>query len=199
MRGAWSIDYPKADRQFVQGVRRLTRLNVRSVEQVVNLGSDDIMAAVAELRMIGMRANFFQDHPAARTFVAFGGSEYDGGAAHIGEPEGISGRLADHDLGSRGDGDLGEVDIVEELGVGFVFDTGWAFKGWRRFLPRTSLQAPVTTRRRSRSRVIFQENVIGPVGVAFSSAANGRCRAEAHGHASSMVKHEQPRDTRQRA
>lgn len=43
MRGAWSIDYPKADRQFVQGVRRLTRLNVRSVEQVVDLESDDIM------------------------------------------------------------------------------------------------------------------------------------------------------------
>ena len=43
MRGAWSIDYPKADRQFVQGVRRLTRLNVASVEQVVNMESDDIM------------------------------------------------------------------------------------------------------------------------------------------------------------
>ncbi len=43
MRGAWTIDYPKADRQFVQGVRRLTRLNVRSVEQVVSLNSDDIM------------------------------------------------------------------------------------------------------------------------------------------------------------
>jgi hypothetical protein len=42
-RGHWSIDYPKADRQFVQGVRRLTRLNVRSVEQVVNLDSDEIM------------------------------------------------------------------------------------------------------------------------------------------------------------
>lgn len=43
MRGAWSIDYPKADRQFVQGVRRLTRLHVRSVEQVVSLNNDDIM------------------------------------------------------------------------------------------------------------------------------------------------------------
>lgn len=41
MRGAWSIDYPKADRQFVQGVRRLTRLNVRSVEQAVNLDNGD--------------------------------------------------------------------------------------------------------------------------------------------------------------
>jgi hypothetical protein len=42
MRGNWTIDYPKADRQFVQGVRRLTRIHTRSVEQVVNLDSDDI-------------------------------------------------------------------------------------------------------------------------------------------------------------
>ena len=42
MRGNWTIDYPKADRQFVQGVRRLTRLSTRSVEQVVDLDSDEI-------------------------------------------------------------------------------------------------------------------------------------------------------------
>lgn len=42
MRGSWSIDYPKADRQFMSGVRRLTRLHVRSVEQIVDLESDDI-------------------------------------------------------------------------------------------------------------------------------------------------------------
>lgn len=42
MRGSWSIDYPKADRQFVQGVRRLTRLHVRSTEHVVSLDDDDI-------------------------------------------------------------------------------------------------------------------------------------------------------------
>ena len=42
MRGHWAIDYPKADRQFVQGVRRLTRLNVRSIEQVVDLEGDEI-------------------------------------------------------------------------------------------------------------------------------------------------------------
>ena len=42
MRGYWSIDYPKADRQFVQGVRRLTRLHTRSVEEVVDLESDRI-------------------------------------------------------------------------------------------------------------------------------------------------------------
>lgn len=38
----WTIDYPKADRQFVQGVRRLSRVHVRSVEQVVDLDSDEI-------------------------------------------------------------------------------------------------------------------------------------------------------------
>lgn len=42
MRGSWSTDYPKADRQFVQGVRRLTRIQTRSVEEVVDLDSDEI-------------------------------------------------------------------------------------------------------------------------------------------------------------
>lgn len=42
MRGSWATDYPKADRQFVMGVRRLSRLNVRSVEEVVDLDSDKI-------------------------------------------------------------------------------------------------------------------------------------------------------------
>jgi len=41
-RGYWTIDYPKADRQFVQGIRRLTRIHTRSVEEVVDLDSDKI-------------------------------------------------------------------------------------------------------------------------------------------------------------
>lgn len=41
-RGAWATDYPKADRQFLQGVRRLTRIHVRSMEEVVDLDSDAI-------------------------------------------------------------------------------------------------------------------------------------------------------------
>jgi hypothetical protein len=41
-RGGWATDYPKADRQFVQGVRRLTRLHTKSVEQVVDLDGDEI-------------------------------------------------------------------------------------------------------------------------------------------------------------
>jgi hypothetical protein len=40
--GPWAIDYPKADRQFVQGLRRLTRIHTRSVEQVVDFADDDI-------------------------------------------------------------------------------------------------------------------------------------------------------------
>lgn len=41
-RGSWPTDYPKADRQFVQGVRRFTRIHVRSSEQVVDLDTDEI-------------------------------------------------------------------------------------------------------------------------------------------------------------
>jgi hypothetical protein len=39
---SWGIDSPKADRQFVQGVRRLTRVHTRSIEEVVNLDSEEI-------------------------------------------------------------------------------------------------------------------------------------------------------------
>jgi hypothetical protein len=38
----WTQDYPRADRHFVQAVRRLTRLHVRSVEQPVNLDEGDV-------------------------------------------------------------------------------------------------------------------------------------------------------------
>ena len=38
----WTTDYPKADRQFVQGVRRLTRLQTRSVEEVIEPESDEL-------------------------------------------------------------------------------------------------------------------------------------------------------------
>jgi hypothetical protein len=37
---SWSRDYPKADRQFLIALRRLTRINARPVEQVVDLDSD---------------------------------------------------------------------------------------------------------------------------------------------------------------
>src|SRR5271169_2871578 len=40
--GSWSRDYPKADRQFLIALKRLTRINGRSTEQVVDLDHDDI-------------------------------------------------------------------------------------------------------------------------------------------------------------
>src|SRR5579864_4180949 len=37
----WTIDYPRSDRHLLQGVRRLTRIDTRSVEQVVDLDGTD--------------------------------------------------------------------------------------------------------------------------------------------------------------
>ena len=41
-RGAWGADWPRADRHLSEGIRRLTRLHIRSVEQVVDIDSDEI-------------------------------------------------------------------------------------------------------------------------------------------------------------
>lgn len=38
---SWTQDYPRADRHFAAALRRLTRINARSVEQPVNLDDDD--------------------------------------------------------------------------------------------------------------------------------------------------------------
>ncbi len=39
----WTIDYPRSDRHLLQGIRRLTLIDTRSVEQVVDLdGTDDV-------------------------------------------------------------------------------------------------------------------------------------------------------------
>jgi hypothetical protein len=38
----WAADYPKADRQFAQGVKRLTLIDARSTEHVVDANSDDL-------------------------------------------------------------------------------------------------------------------------------------------------------------
>jgi hypothetical protein len=38
----WKADYPKADRQFTIGVRRLTRLHARGLEQIVDADSDEL-------------------------------------------------------------------------------------------------------------------------------------------------------------
>jgi hypothetical protein len=37
----WTQDYPRADRHFSQAIRRLTRLHVRSVEQVIDIEDGD--------------------------------------------------------------------------------------------------------------------------------------------------------------
>ena len=39
---SWQRDYPKADRQFLIALNRLTRVQGRPTEQIVNLDSDDI-------------------------------------------------------------------------------------------------------------------------------------------------------------
>jgi hypothetical protein len=38
----WAADYPKADRQFVRGVKRLTLIDARSTEHVVDANSDEL-------------------------------------------------------------------------------------------------------------------------------------------------------------
>jgi hypothetical protein len=38
---SWTQDYPRADRHFLAAVRRLTRIDARSVEQSVNLDDED--------------------------------------------------------------------------------------------------------------------------------------------------------------
>jgi hypothetical protein len=41
--GYWTMDYPRSDRHLLQGVERLTRINTRLTEQVVDLdGTDDV-------------------------------------------------------------------------------------------------------------------------------------------------------------
>ena len=41
--GYWTMDYPRSDRHLLEGVRRLTRIDTKSVEQVVSFdGTDDM-------------------------------------------------------------------------------------------------------------------------------------------------------------
>jgi hypothetical protein len=39
---SWTIDYPRSDRHLLAGIRRLTRIHTRSVEQAVDLSDDDV-------------------------------------------------------------------------------------------------------------------------------------------------------------
>ena len=47
----WTMDYPRADRHFLQGIRRLTRVDTRSVEQVVELDLQPTQARTLLLLM----------------------------------------------------------------------------------------------------------------------------------------------------
>lgn len=38
----WAADYPKSDRQFIPGVKRLTRIDARSTEHIVDANSDEL-------------------------------------------------------------------------------------------------------------------------------------------------------------
>ena len=44
--GGWSTDYPKADRTFLRAFQRLTRINAKSTEQVVDLDSNDPVGSI---------------------------------------------------------------------------------------------------------------------------------------------------------
>ena len=41
-RSSWGTDSNKAERVFTQGVRRLTRVNARSVEEIIDIDSDEV-------------------------------------------------------------------------------------------------------------------------------------------------------------
>ena len=41
-RSRWGIDANKSERQFIQGLRRLTRVHARSIEQIVDIDSNDM-------------------------------------------------------------------------------------------------------------------------------------------------------------
>jgi len=40
--GSWGTDSNKAERQFMRGVRRLTRIHTRSVEEIIDVDSDEV-------------------------------------------------------------------------------------------------------------------------------------------------------------
>lgn len=41
-RARWGVDANKSDRQFIEGLRRLTRIHARSVEEIVDIDSDEM-------------------------------------------------------------------------------------------------------------------------------------------------------------
>ena len=64
--GNWTVDYPRGDRTFAVALRRLTRVDVRSVEQPVNPDDDDDIFYWPYLH-VGMPVNWdFNDKQAEK-------------------------------------------------------------------------------------------------------------------------------------
>src|SRR5260370_10606405 len=63
--GGWSEDYPRADRQFVQGVLRLTRIDARPYQEVSDPHSDEGFNS-ASLYAVNVADLDFNDQQAKR-------------------------------------------------------------------------------------------------------------------------------------
>jgi hypothetical protein len=74
-RGRWTTDYPRSDRHLLQGVRRLSRIDTRSVEQVVDMDSTDDIYNWPFLYAVEVGAWGFTDSQASqlRDFLDRGG------------------------------------------------------------------------------------------------------------------------------
>jgi hypothetical protein len=64
-RARWGVDTNKADRQFLQGLRRLTRIHVRSVEQILDIDHDE-MYNWPWMYAVGVGDWIFSDEHASR-------------------------------------------------------------------------------------------------------------------------------------
>ncbi len=87
---AWTVDYPQGDRTFARMLKRLTNLNVRSVEQPVNLDDGDdvfnwpflISGLVGSWNLTDSQAEKLREHLLKGGFLLcdsfYGVSEWDG-------------------------------------------------------------------------------------------------------------------------
>ncbi len=64
-RQSWGIDSPKAERQFSMGVKRLTRIHTRSIEEVINLSNDEVFN-YPWLYAVEVGHWYIDDHEAAK-------------------------------------------------------------------------------------------------------------------------------------
>jgi hypothetical protein len=91
--GYWTMDYPRSDRHLLAGVRRLTRIDTRSVEQVVSLDGTDEVYNWPTLYAVEVGHWLLPDDQAAqlREFLLRGGflmvDDFHGTAPYRGVPE----------------------------------------------------------------------------------------------------------------